>query len=269
MPRHTSLLRTAAIGVTVWTLLGTAETPLPAQVPDSTVQQFHLSIPGEPRLNSTATLSEAALVITDASGKSFRYERAPAFDTPDGRYWGFFSPAAQQTLRWPVSGRGTMQVGDPLGTTWRESLQQVQPAPAEGPIIRPAPPPRGGVAAPGPLSGPPAGPQGPREVLAQHRPGGAVHLALGSDRRGRPRLGLIDSSGVVRLFESTPAGWKYLAELTGLNLVPGAPLGLAPDVTPRLVRVYTIDASGGLVQLTSGQGSIPIAPQTTFVPAAV
>jgi hypothetical protein len=267
MPRQISILWTGAIGMSVWTLLGTAATPLLAQGPVTTVQQFHLSIPGEPRLNSTATFSETALVITDASGRSFRYERTPAFDTPDGRYWGFFSPAAQQALRWPVSGRGTMQVGDAQGTTWRESLQQVQPVPAAGqplggPIIRPAPPPRGAEAVAATRTAPPA--QLP--PLAHSPPGGAIHVALGSDRRSRPRLGMIDSGGVVRLFESTSAGWKYLAELSGLNLVPGAPLGMAPDVTPRLVRVYTIDATGTLIQLTSGQGSIPIAPQTSFVP---
>ncbi len=267
MPRHTAILGLAAMGISLWSLLSAQETPLVAPESVAAARKFRLSVPGAPRLDSTATLTQAALVITDASGKSFRYERSPAFDTPDGRYWGFFSPAAQQALRWPVSGRGTMLVGDPQGTAWQESLQQVQPAafedqPAERPIIRPAPLTEGGVTGAAPRPGPSA----PQPAVADSRPGGEVHLTIGSDRRGRPRLGLIDPTGAVRLWEATPAGWKGFAELTGVNLLPGAPLGMAPDVTPRMMRVYTIDAGGGLVQLTSGQGSIPIAPQTHFPP---
>lgn len=267
MPRQTSILWLAAIGMTLWPPLRGEESPLLAQQPRDAPQQFRLSVPGDPQFDSTAVLSGSTLVITDASGRSFSYERTPAFDTADGRYWGFLSPEARQSLRWPVSGRGTMLVGDPQGTSWRESLQQVQPAavvgrPAEGPIIRPAPPPRGG----GGSQIPRAGPSGPQPALAHNRPGGAVHLAISGDRRGRPRMGLIDPTGVVRLFEATPDGWKHLTELTALNLVPGAPLGMAPDVTPGMTRVYTIDTAGALVQLTSGQGSIPIAPQTQFVP---
>lgn len=230
-------------------------------------QQFVLGVPGQPRLNSTAILSGDRLVITDAAGSSFQYERAPAFDAPDGSHVGFVSRTAQQALRWPARGQGTMLIGDLSGQSWRESLQQVQPAvaagPIGGPVIRPAAPPL----TPGAGAGLPGGdPRLGALAPAQFRPGGRMHLSVGVDRRGQPRLGMIDASGVVRLYEGAAGGWTYLTDLAGLNLVPGAALALTPDITPRLARVFTIDATGSLLMLAQGQGAIPVAPAMRFPP---
>lgn len=61
--------------------------------------------------SSTARVSPSELLIRDASGTTTRYQRAPRYDTGDGKYTGYSSREAQQILRWPVSNTGRMQIG--------------------------------------------------------------------------------------------------------------------------------------------------------------
>lgn len=245
-------------------------------------QAFRLIVADNPVLSSAASISERELTITDAQGQTFRYQRDPRLDSADGQYLGFYSPQMQQAVRWPVAGQGRMVLGDAQGLNWRESLQQVQAAPPiPGAIIRPG----GGLGGPSP-PGPtitPAMPPGQglgagpgirpgAKLLAHGTPGSfsgsAAHLAFGADRRGSQRLGVIDNTGLVRIYEPVEGQWRYRLEISGLDLIPGAPLALAPDITPGLPRVYTTNRQGSLVMLSREQGPMPVAPQIAFPPGA-
>ena len=234
-------------------------------------QQFRLSVPGEIGPGSTAVVTPQGLVITDAEGNSFRYTRTPRFDTPDGGYLGFYNQATQQSLRWPATGQGSMRIGDRQGLAWRASQQQVQPmAAAGGPVIQPrvgVPGAGGPMIVPGAATGPQLGQVHPHGLPGVY--GGSVtNVAVGVDRRGVPQMALVDSTGVVRVYSGAGGGWQYSTEMTGLDLVPGAPLGLTPDIVPGLPRVFTVTAGGSLVMLTRDQGPVPVAPQIAFPPAA-
>jgi hypothetical protein len=238
-------------------------------------QEFRLLVDGDPGLSSTAVLSGQELIVTDAQGVVFRYVREPQFDTPDGQFVGFYNAAAQQPLRWPTAGQGAMLISDPQGQNWRASAQRVQPAGVPGgPLIRPRPvmpadpriggPAPGGAAVPNPQLG-----QFRRQGVAGGIAGGPMHIGIGVDARRRPRLGWIDSDGIVQVFGADRGGWSYQSNLTTPGLIPGASLLLTPDVVPGLSRVTTIDAAGTLTTLSKDQGAIPLAPELRFPPAAV
>ncbi len=80
--------------------------------------QFELTVAGRPTWPRRRP-RPGHLVIVDAAGTRFDYERAQRLDSPDGRYLGFFSAVAGQAVRWPISGTGTMLIGDAAGKAWR------------------------------------------------------------------------------------------------------------------------------------------------------
>lgn len=237
-------------------------------VPAAAQQRFRLAVPGDPTATSSAVLSERELLVTDATGTTFRYVREPRFDTADGRFLGFYNAAAQQPLRWPALGQGAMQLGDPLGQQWRASQQQIQAVAAGGgPLIQPRP---GVPLGPGVNTTP--APAGGLGLLQPHGlpnafGGGPRHIATGANRRGAAWLATIDETGVIRVYDGTPEGWRYSFDMTAPGLIPGAPLGLSPDITPGQPRVFTVASTGALLQVTRGQAPQPIA-NAQFSPAA-
>jgi hypothetical protein len=220
-------------------------------------ETFRLAVPGDPSLASSAVLAGGELVIADAQGQQFRYTRAPQFDTPDGRLIGFFSPAANQALRWPAAGTGAMFIGGPQGLQWREGLQRIEPvvagdSPAAGPVIMPAPPRQ---------------PTQPRATRGAPLPPGRIdggHIAIGPDRHGNDLLAIIDGPQSARLFARRESGWEYMNEISGRNLVPGAPLGLAPDVIPGQPRIFTVNDRGELIQFGREQPARRLGPRIDF-----
>ncbi|MFV0446083.1 MAG: hypothetical protein ACK5Q5_21105 [Planctomycetaceae bacterium] len=252
-------------------------------------QRFSLTVSNDPLLASVAVLGERDLQITDSQGQTFRYQRETQFDTPDGQYLGFYSAAARQPLRWPVTGQGTMLIGDPTGQAWRASAQQIQPAGGGGgmPVIRPrpgpvSPPTHPSEAGTPPVFGPTAGqpPPGANATAASLfgllRPNGLaggyqgapMHIGVGADLRGRPRMAMIDQDGSVQVYDGTDDGWRFAHELAARGLAPGAPLGLTPDVVPGRIRVIAVTTSGVLTMLAQDQGPLSVASNILFPPAA-
>jgi hypothetical protein len=91
-------------------------------------EEFVLQVPGRNDLTSSASVSDQQLVITDSQGQAFNYERAAQLDSADGRYFGYYSQAAGQTIRWPANNAGSMLIGSATGQNWRQSRQQIQAA---------------------------------------------------------------------------------------------------------------------------------------------
>ena len=93
-------------------------------------QDFVLENPLDPTANSAANIVGTDLVITDAGGNAFVYQRRPGLDTPDGRFQGFHCVTANQSLRWPVSGAGSMLVGRLAGgvVNWGPSQMRIKGA---------------------------------------------------------------------------------------------------------------------------------------------
>jgi hypothetical protein len=207
----------------------------------ASAQDFVLENPADPAAASTAAIIGTDLVVTDAGGRKFVYQRRPDLDTPDGLFQGFFSPAASQYLRWPVSGSGSMQVGRVAGTTVMWSLSRMQ--------IR--------VAAGGPLAGGTFIPGGPLHVGA---------LPLGPKTTCAAQ---IDSAGQLQFFIGHGERWRHIpSELPPGTLVPGAPVQLAPHPGAPVPRVFTIGANGRFLQISGGGDvqEIPGHPGIKFVP---
>lgn len=91
-------------------------------------EQFLLEEPGEPTLNSGAVITGGALIITAAKGRRFSYERRRDLDDANGSFLGFYCREAEQHLRWPAGGRGTMHLGQVNRgvVRWRESRMRVR-----------------------------------------------------------------------------------------------------------------------------------------------
>jgi len=223
------------LATTICTVLGAAT------IADA--QEFELSVPDNPELRSTATISGRQLTITDAQGASFRYQRARQFDSPDRRYLGFFSADAQQAIRWPVAGRGAMQIGDASGARWRPSRMLIQ---------RVDPPPRNGGSGP--------------VVRRANRFPARTYVAAAETARDSTTVGYIDAGGMLQLFEGRGSDWTDLRLPLRQELVPGAPLAIMRDPQSRIPLVYSVSWNGELLEILEGRRVRSIAPDLQFVP---
>ncbi len=91
-------------------------------------ERFELSAP-EIGVSSQATLSANELQVVSQSGVVTSYLRDSRYDSQDGQWVGYVSPGAQQVIRWPVSNRGPMQIGELRGkqVVYRPSQMTIQP----------------------------------------------------------------------------------------------------------------------------------------------
>ncbi len=221
-------------------------------------ERFDLVVPGRPELNSTASVDGKTLVIVDAAGTRFVYERAARLDSPDGRYAGYFSAVAGQAVRWPVAGVGNMLIGDATGTAWRAGKQQIQAVALPGaPVPAPVP---GGPA----VIGPGGAPAGPGAIA----PGMLGSGSLAWLSRG-PNLiwtAHVSPAGKLLFFEGFGNKWKNVPVGLAVPLVPGAPLVLVDDPGMPLPRFITVDPSGKLIEIVGGTTARAIAAPQQFVP---
>jgi hypothetical protein len=232
-------------------------------------ERFRLVVEGDASLTSAASLTRTELSITDRQGITHRYAREPRFDTPDGAYQGYLSRAAQQAIRWPTAGAGTMLIGDPQGVAWRASAQQVTRVPVAGqPVIRPNPPRPGNLPDVGILPVAPNPQFDGTYGFDARGQFGAVHLGIGHDRQGESVLVMIDDPERVRVYKRDRENWQHTLDIRGYQLVPGAPSIISADITPGLPRVYTVNSQGQLILLTHERGAIPVAQQIPFPPGA-
>lgn len=204
-------------------------------------QDFVLENPAEPAAASVATIVGTDLVITDAAGQQFVYVRRPDLDSADGLYQGFFCAAANQLLRWPVAGTGSMQLGTrvPGKVVWNPSKMQVRNE-AGGPV------------APGTFI-----------------PGSPLHIStipVGPDRQCAAQ---IDASGQLQIFIGHGERWRHFAAQHAPGvLVPGAPLQLVADPGATVPRVYTISSQGKFIEVIGGKeiADLPAPSNVRFVP---
>lgn len=214
-------------------------------------ERFDLIVPGQPNLASTASLDAKTLVIVDAEGTRFVYERTPRLDSADGRYVGFFSGVAGQSIRWPVGGRGSMLIGDAAGTAWRAGKQQIQAAAVAG---------AGGPA----VLGPGAAAGGAGTVA----PGmlGSGSLAWLSHGPSAIWTAHISPAGKLLFFDGWGEKWKHIPLGLSVPLVPGAPLVIVDDPGVPIPRFVTVDPSGKLIEIVGGTTARAIAPALQFIP---
>lgn len=93
-------------GVLIWMVA-----PIARAQPDTKGSRtFELNAPGLDQ-PSIALLSDEELIITDPTGTQTNYLRLNRYDTSDGAWIGYSSREAKQVIRWPVSGKGSMQIG--------------------------------------------------------------------------------------------------------------------------------------------------------------
>ncbi|MGE0761334.1 MAG: hypothetical protein AB7F89_26705 [Pirellulaceae bacterium] len=95
---------------------------------------FDLTISGAAPSRAERTADE--LRVEDATGKLTVYQRDRRYDTTDGMYVGYRSVSARQVIRWPVSGRGRMQLATDMPgapVTFRASQMEIVPRAAAGP----------------------------------------------------------------------------------------------------------------------------------------
>ena len=91
-------------------------------------QRYELVIPGT-GVMSTAERTERWLRIFDSKGVETAYQRAPGYDSNDGRFVGYHSAVVKQIIRWPVADSGAMQLAtESTGrVTFRPSQMEVRP----------------------------------------------------------------------------------------------------------------------------------------------
>lgn len=189
-------------------------------------QDFILENPAEPAGASLAAIIGTDLVVTDAGGRQFVYQRRPDLDTLDGEFQGFYSAAAAQYLRWPVSGTGNMQVGRGAGgaISWNVSRMQVR------------------MAAGGPVEADAFIPGGPISVST---------LPLGPNTTCAAE---IDGAGQLQFFIGHGERWRHFAADHPPGLfIPGAPVQLIPEPGAPVPRVLTIGAQGRFLSVTGGK----------------
>lgn len=146
-------------------------------------QTFDLSVPGSP-IRSIAQIDVNRLTIIDAQGAASTYVRDRQFDTSG--YLGFSSTVLQQTIRWPASGSGRMQIASGGSRTgaiaFRASQMVIAPRLA---VPGTSAPPRGGIAAPGVAATPESTPSNdPRSVYRIESAMGAGSVLAATPRAG-------------------------------------------------------------------------------------
>ncbi len=240
-----------------------------ALTPNAGAEEFVLQVPGRNDLTSSANVSEQQLVITDSQNQTFIYKRMPQLDTGDGQYWGFYSQAAGQTIRWPANHAGSMLIGSANGQDWRQSQQQIQAARPNVPGVpnqpnvvttrRPAyDRPNQNLPA-GNLDAPQKKYTGPMEVA--YTPAGNQALDVG----------YIGPQGDLQLYRGFRDQWQphqvandQLRQQAGL--LPGAPLRLVSRQGQELPSAYTVNRGGQLVEIQNGNEIRPVADNLEFAP---
>ena len=173
-------------------------------------------------------------------GNHFAIQRVPQFDTRDGRYLGFSSANAQQAIRWPVDGRGVMQIGDLNGTNWRPSRMQIQKVVPRW-----------------------------QKVARVTRALGRTYVAAVESGRNRTTVGYIDPEGNVQLFEGRGRIWNHRPIARVEGLVPGAPLAIALDPHSQIPLIYSATWDGELLEISEGRRVRGVAPELRFIPRTV
>ncbi|MCA9157631.1 MAG: hypothetical protein KDA72_04850 [Planctomycetales bacterium] len=90
-------------------------------------EQYELVAP-QRAASSKATITATELRVVGADGRVTVYSREPHFDSTGGEWIGYFSPSANQVLRWPSINRGNMQIGELNGgnVQYRYSQMSIQ-----------------------------------------------------------------------------------------------------------------------------------------------
>jgi hypothetical protein len=80
------------------------------------------------------------MVVNDADGNQYVFQRDREFDSYDGKYVGYWLPNLNRVVRLPRSGRGLMQVADldDFAPRYVYSRRSVRPARGGGPGLPPA-----------------------------------------------------------------------------------------------------------------------------------
>jgi hypothetical protein len=208
-------------------------------------EQFVLTVPGQDALRSTAELAGGELVITDADGRIFRYQRRPELDGRTGDYLAFYCAAARRYLRWPASGTGRMFLGERTGATlaWKESRMQIRRLGPPATVV--------------PGDGVGGGSQPGMLHFAVLRRGGDSYVTAQIDQRGQ-----------LNMYASGDSGWQLLETSLAQRLTPGAPLALSDDPGNRIPTVYVVDQRGRLMKISDGRRSnaVPISNLSPLVP---
>lgn len=204
-------------------------------------QDFVLENPADPAAASTATIVGTDLVITDAAARQFVYVRRPDLDSPDGQFQGLFSAAADQFLRWPVTGAGNMQIGRDVGgqINWTPSRMQIRST-AGAPLV-------------------------PGTFI----PGSPLNIATMTLGPEKVCAALIDNAGQLQFFIGYRERWRHFsAPHPPGTLVPGAPLHLIADPMAPVPRVLTIGSQGKFVAVIGGENiaELPAPAGVRFVP---
>ena len=241
----------------------------------ASAEQYILGVPGRQDLTSTARVDRQQLVITDGQNQTFIYQRMPRLDTSDGRYLGFYSQAAGQTLRWPANNAGSMLIGDAAGQRWRQSEQQIQPLAG------------GGLRQPNNIvTRRPAfdqfdrrGPVDPRglnnqfgqqNVRQQQQPySGPMEVAYTPAGERALDVGYIGPQGDLQLYRGWRDQWQphQIATLQSqAGLLPGAPLRLVSREGRQLPSAYTVNSGGQLVEIVNGNQVRAVADNVQFAP---
>ncbi len=237
-------------------------------------EQYSLDLPGNPAQGSRAVVDGNSLTIVDAAGASHVYARTPDFDTPDGAFLGYFNRGANQSLRWPVGGRGKFLIGDAAGRNFRESRMVISPAKAPNvvganrPIVPPIP--RPGInPIPRPVAPPGGGPLAPGGVLPGieqlRNPFELSLLPLADDQI---LAAYIDPKGRLQLYQGWNDTWRKRT-LAGRfdGLIPGSALAMQVDANGTPI-VYTVTNRGELVEFAAGQPGRVLTQEAAFPAAA-
>lgn len=240
-------------------------------------ERYTLQTADDPPVRSVAVFEGNTLTITDSAGKSFVYLRAASFDTPDGELLGYFSRAANVSLRWPANGGTKFLIGDPNGRNFRESRMSILPA-ADGvdpprnvplprvggkPAVPPPPPvPRGQPAPRG------VGPVVGRGADGFRRARTLAELALLPGAGDTLTAAYIDPAGQLQFFQGWNDTWRRRQVPLRAQLVPGAPLALQATVDGVVPNMFTVGARGELQLITGGERSRRLTDRATFVPGA-
>jgi hypothetical protein len=191
-------------------------------------EQFALEVPGDPSLSSAALWDGQELTVVDAQGQRFVYLRRPDHDSPDGRFWAYFSPQAGTFLRWPVSGRGPMESGTAVGNriVWTLSKMQVR---ALG---------------------------GPRAAAVNELPKdtGRMHVAAVAFDPQALAVAHIDGAGQLHFYRGLGDRWEHLpSTIRAELLVPGAPVDLLRNADSALPLLYTVGTNGDVYEVVEGR----------------
>jgi hypothetical protein len=197
-------------------------------------ERFTLEAGTNGSVRSQAVVDDDQVVITDAQGQRFTYDRSANADSDDGSMRAYYSGKATQYLRWPVNNTGRLEIGKPTeaGISWRASQMSI----------------RGGdrVVANKPATGPALGELGPA-------PAAARRLAVLTTEK-QQTIAYIDDAGSLHFFTGQGLRWEHVAgAVPAGTLVPNAPLAVVPEAGAPLPRVLTVGTQGTLIEISRGR----------------